>query len=152
MFIKYVNAMGIFDVDENIDALKPAREMKFKKLFESMRDGSQVVIEEEIDGILIVCKEVTSEIKNGDLPFIADDDYETSAWRMCVGEKPVEEIDGLNSHLVFVGPDTVLEDFIEYIIEHTPISVWRDERMKEIYKSLFEMTENEIGLCDNMII
>lgn len=51
MFIKYVNAMGIFDVDENIEALKPAREYKFKKLFEELRDGSQMVVMGVVDDV-----------------------------------------------------------------------------------------------------
>lgn len=41
--------MGIFDIDENIEKVKPARELKFKNLFERLRDGSQMVEEEVFD-------------------------------------------------------------------------------------------------------
>ena len=153
--------MSIFDVDENIEALKPAREVKFKKLFEELRDGSQMVVTGVIDDIRLVFIEKTDEIKNGEPPFIADDDYVTSAWEMILMKDldvdvermldEVEKSDPMKHQLVFIYPDMQLENLVRHIVVHIPIAVWKDEESKEIYKSLFEMTEEEIERCDDMV-
>lgn len=153
--------MGIFDIDENIEALKPAREYKFKKLFEELRDGSQMVVTDIVDDIRLVFIEKTEEFKNGELPFIADDDDETSAWGLILTKdldvdidvmiEEVEKSDSMSPQLVFIYPDMQLKDFVRYIVTHTPIAVWKDVESQEIYKSLFEMTEEEIERCDDMV-
>lgn len=153
--------MGIFDVDENIEALKPAREVKFKKLFEELRDGSQMVVTDVINDVRVIFIENTEEVKNGELPFIADDDDETSAWGMILTKDldvdvermldEVEKSDSMRPQLVFIYPDMQLEDFVRHIVVHTPIAVWKDKESQEIYKSLFEMTEEEIERCDDMV-
>lgn len=153
--------MGIFDIDDNIEALKPAREIKFKKLFESMRDGSQMVVMGVVDDVLLVFKEMTEEVKNSEIPFIADDDDETSAWGMILTKDldvdvermldEVEKSDSMRPQLVFIYPDMQLKDFVRHIVVHTPIAVWKDAESQEICKSLFEMTEEEIERCDDMV-
>ena len=153
--------MGIFDIDDNIENVKPSREVKFKKLFESMRDGSQMVVTDIVDDIRLVFIEKTEEFKNGELPFIADDDDETSAWGMILTKdldvdidvmiEEVEKSDSMSPQLVFIYPDMQLKDFVRYIVVHTPIAVWKDAESQEIYKSLFEMTEEEIVRCDDMV-
>lgn len=152
--------MGIFDIDENIENVKPSREAKFKKLFESMRDGSQMVVTDIVDDIRLVFIEKTEEFKNGELPFIADDDDETSAWGMILTKdldvdidvmiEEVEKSDSMSSQLVFIYPDMQLKDFVRYIVTHTPIAVWKDVESQEIYKSLFEMTDSEIAHMDKI--
>lgn len=153
--------MGIFDIDENIENVKPAREYKFKKLFESMRDGSQMVVMGVVDDVLLVFKEMTDEVKNGELPFIADDDDETSAWGLILTKdldvdidvmiEEVEKSDSIRPQLIFIDPYMQLNDFVRHIIVHTPIAIWKDAESQEIYKSLFEMTEDEIKRCDDMV-
>lgn len=152
--------MGIFDIDDNIENVKPSREAKFKKLFESMRDGSQMVVTDIVDDIRLVFIEKTEEFKNGELPFIADDDDETSAWGMILTKDldvdvermldEVEKSDSMSPQLVFIYPDMQLKDFVRYIVVHTPIAVWKDVESQEIYKSLFEMTDSEIAHMDEI--
>ena len=152
--------MGIFDIDENIENVKPSREAKFKKLFESMRDGSQMVVTDIVDDIRLVFIEKTAEVKNGELPFIADDDDETSAWGLILTKdldvdidvmiEEVEKSDSMSPQLVFIYPDMQLKDFVRYIVTHTPIAVWKDVESQEIYKSLFEMTDSEIAHMDKI--
>lgn len=153
--------MSIFDIDENIENVKPSREVKFRKIFEELRDGSQMVVTDVINDTRVVFIEKTDEVKNGELPFIADDDEETAAWGMIITDdldvdidvmiKEVEESEWMNPQLVFIYPDMRLEDFVRHIVVHTPIAVWKDEESKEIYRSLFEMTEDEIKRCDDMV-
>lgn len=152
--------MGIFDIDDNIENVKPSREAKFKKLFESMRDGSQMVVTDIVDDIRLVFIEKTAEVKNGELPFIADDDDETSAWGLILTKdldvdidvmiEEVEKSDSMSPQLVFIYPDMQLKDFVRYIVVHTPIAVWKDVESQEIYKSLFEMTDSEIAHMDKI--
>lgn len=153
--------MGIFDIDDNIENVKPSREVKFKKLFESMRDGSQMVVTDIVDDIRLVFIEKTEEVKNGELPFIADDDDETSAWGLILTKDldvdvermldEVEKSDSIRPQLIFIDPYMQLKDFVRHIIVQTPIAVWKDAESQEIYKSLFEMTEEEIKRCDDMV-
>ena len=67
-FEKYVELikhfdMGIFDIEENIENVKPSREVKFRKIFEEMRDGSQMVVRDTFEigdrKISMVCIERT---------------------------------------------------------------------------------------------
>lgn len=152
--------MGIFDIDENIENVKPSRELKFRKIFEEMRDGSQMVVRDTFEigdrKISMVCIERTSIVKEGEIPYIAEDDYVTSSWQMILSDEDIsvdEETDidlGNGSQLVFITPEMDLDEIVRQIVTHIRIKEWQDEKLKWIYKELFEMTDSEIAHMDEI--
>lgn len=152
--------MGIFDIDENIENVKPSREVKFRKIFEEMRDGSQMVVRDTFEigdrNISMVCIERTSIVKEGEIPYIAEDDYVTSSWQMILSDEDIsvdEETDidiGNGSQLVFITPEMDLDEIVRQIVTHIRIKEWQDEKLKWIYKELFEMTDSEIAHMDEI--
>lgn len=151
--------MGIFDIDENIENVKPSREVKFRKIFEEMRDGSQMVVRDTFEigdrKISMVCIERTSMVKEGEFPYIAEDDYTTSSWQMILSDEDISvdeetDFDIENSQLVFITPEMSLDEIVKQIVTHIRRRVWQDEKLKRIYKELFEMTDPEIARMDEL--
>lgn len=151
--------MGIFDIDENIENVKPSREVKFRKIFEEMRDGSQMVVRDEFEigdrKISMVCIERTSIVRECAIAFIDDDDYTTASWQMILSDEDISvdeetDIDIVNSHLVFITPEMTLYDFVKHLTSQIPDKDWQDEKLKRIYKELFEMTDPEIARMDEL--
>lgn len=151
--------MGIFDIDENIENVKPSREVKFRKIFEEMRDGSQMVVRDTFEigdrKISMVCIERTSIVKVGELPYIDEDDYVTSSWQMILSDEDISvdeetDIDIEKGQLTFITPEMDLGGYVRQIVTHLPIREWQDEKLKRIYKELFEMTDPEIAHMDEI--
>lgn len=151
--------MGIFDIDENIENVKPSRELKFRKIFEEMRDGSQMVVRDTFEignrKITMVCIERTSIVKEGELPYIAEDDYVTSSWQMILSDEDISvdeetDIDIEKGQLTFITPEMSLSEYVRQIATHIRIKEWQDEKLKWIYKELFEMTDSEIAHMDEI--
>lgn len=151
--------MGIFDIDENIENVKPSREVKFRKIFEEMRDGSQMVVKDEFEigdrKISVVSIERTSIVKEGEIPYIAEDDYVTASWQMILSDEDISvdevaDIDIEKGQLTFITPEMSLGEYVRQIVTHLPIREWQDEKLKGIYKELFEMTDSEIAHMDEI--
>lgn len=151
--------MGIFDIDENIENVKPSREVKFRKIFEEMRDGSQMVVRDTFEigdrKISMVCIERTSIVKEGEIPYIAEDDYVTSSWQMIISDDDISvdeetDIDIEKGQLTFITPEMSLGEYVKQIATHIPIREWQDKKLKRIYKELFEMTDSEIVHMDEI--
>lgn len=151
--------MGIFDIDENIENVKPSRELKFRKIFEEMRDGSQMVVRDTFEigdrKISMVCIERTSIVKVGEIPYIDEDDYVTASWQMILSDEDisvdeVSDIDIEKGQLTFITPEMDLDEIVRQIVTHIRIKEWQDEKLKWIYKELFEMTDSEIAHMDEI--
>lgn len=142
--------MGIFDIDENIENVKPSREAKFIPLIKQLKEGSQMTGETIIDGFKF-------KYKYSEDPY-AKHDANGSEWDITVykhnGKKWVPmNIDSRfnrGRYIANEAPFELVYKLISFAIGSRRWHRWREENNpnRQIWIDLFEMTEDEVIVYD----